>query len=112
MRYQAVLFDFDGTLFDTEHDEMTALSALVTQATGVEPPKDKLLKTFGMTGPDGIRFLGCNEEQRAQNDPGIRGTDRSDRDSAPKRRAYGHCDLARRERCGHGTDFTRTDRIF
>ena len=37
MRYQAVLFDFDGTLFDTEHDEMTALSALVTQATGVEP---------------------------------------------------------------------------
>ena len=55
MRYQAVLFDFDGTLFDTEHDEMTALSALVTQATGVEPPKDKLLKTFGMTGPDGIR---------------------------------------------------------
>lgn len=65
MRYQAVLFDFDGTLFDTEHDEMTALSALVTQATGVEPPKDKLLKTFGMTGPDGIRFLGCNEEQAA-----------------------------------------------
>ena len=63
MRYQAVLFDFDGTLFDTEHDEMTALSSLVTQATGVEPPKDKLLKTFGMTGPDGIRFLGCNEEQ-------------------------------------------------
>ncbi len=65
MHYQAVLFDFDGTLFDTEHDEMTALSALVTQATGVEPPKDKLLKTFGMTGPDGIRFLGCNEEQAA-----------------------------------------------
>lgn len=65
MRYQAVLFDFDGTLFDTEHDEMTALSALVTQATGVEPPEDKLRKTFGMTGPDGIRFLGCNEEQAA-----------------------------------------------
>lgn len=65
MRYQAVLFDFDGTLFDTEHDEMTALSALVTQATGVQPPQDKLLKTFGMTGPDGIRFLGCNEEQAA-----------------------------------------------
>ena len=59
MRYQAVLFDFDGTLFDTEHDEMTALSALVTQATGVEPPKDKLLKTFGMTGP--VFTLGlCN----------------------------------------------------
>ena len=61
MHYQAVLFDFDGTLFDTEHDEMTALSALVTQATGIEPPKDKLR----MTGPDGIRFLGCNEEQAA-----------------------------------------------
>ena len=65
MRYQAVIFDFDGTLFDTEYNEMTALDTLVTQATGVRPPRDKLLKTFGMTGPDGIRYLGCNEEQAA-----------------------------------------------
>ena len=65
MRYQAVIFDFDGTLFDTEYNEMTALDTLVTQVTGVRPPRDKLLKTFGMTGPDGIRYLGCDEEQAA-----------------------------------------------
>lgn len=65
MRYQAVIFDFDGTLFDTEYEEMRSLEELVTQATGVRPPQEKLRQTFSMTGPDGIRFLGCSEEQAA-----------------------------------------------
>lgn len=63
MNYEAVVFDFDGTLFDTEPYELKTLAALVEQATGRYPPEEKLSHTFGMTAPKAMQYLGCNAEQ-------------------------------------------------
>lgn len=65
MQYQAAIFDFDGTMFDTEKNEMEALTKLVTQVFGHAPDPDKLKVTFGMTAINGLRYLGCTEEQIA-----------------------------------------------
>lgn len=61
--YKAVVFDFDGTLFDTESHERKTLAALVEQVTGCYPSEEKLLNTFGMTGPQAMQYLGCNAKQ-------------------------------------------------
>ncbi|MBS5144138.1 MAG: HAD family hydrolase [Butyricicoccus pullicaecorum] len=61
--YKAVVFDFDGTLFDTELHERKTLAALVEQATGEYPSEEKLSSTFGMTGPQAMQYLGCDAEQ-------------------------------------------------
>ena len=65
MRYQAVIFDFDGTLFNTEQNELSALDGFMVEVTGAHAPKDKLMKVFGMTGMDGLKYLGCTQEQIA-----------------------------------------------
>src|SRR5699024_2126395 len=65
MRYQAVIFDFDGTLFNTEQNELSALDGFMVEVTGAHAPKDKLMKVFGMTGMDGLKYMGCTQEQIA-----------------------------------------------
>ena len=47
--YKAVVFDFDGTLFDTESHERKTLAALVEQVTGCYPSEEKLFDRLGMT---------------------------------------------------------------
>lgn len=63
MNYKAVVFDFDGTLFDTAPNELKTLAAFVEQATGNYPSEEKLSHAFGMTGPKAMEYLGCNQEQ-------------------------------------------------
>ena len=63
MRYSYIAFDVDGTLLDTERNELSTLQRLVREATGREPSWDELIPTFGMTGPDALVYLGCTPEQ-------------------------------------------------
>ena len=65
MRYSYIAFDVDGTLLDTERNELSTLQRLVREATGREPSWDELIPTFGMTGPDALVYLGCTPEQAA-----------------------------------------------
>ena len=65
MAYRFIAFDVDGTLLDTEKSELTNLGELVYEETGRRCSWEELLPTFGMTGPDALRYLGCTPEQAA-----------------------------------------------
>lgn len=63
MKYEAVVFDFDGTLFDTAPNDLKTLAGFVKQATGSYPVEEKLSHVCGMTGHKAMEYLGCNQKQ-------------------------------------------------
>lgn len=66
MRYHYIAFDVDGTLLDTEQNELTTLGRLVAEETGRQPAWEDLLPTFGMTAGDALIYLGCTPAQAAR----------------------------------------------
>lgn len=54
---QAVLFDIDGTLLNSEKTAIQSLQRLLREETGQEYPHDQLLAYFGHTSLDTLRAL-------------------------------------------------------
>ncbi|MGE8207200.1 HAD family hydrolase [Heyndrickxia sp. NPDC080065] len=61
---QAVIFDVDGTLLNSDQAIILALQQVLREEKKMEYPSEELIPVLGMTSENSLKFLGVSDEKR------------------------------------------------